>query len=105
MIVVAFIGLLKPAFATKCNHVIFDGQVEIFLLHSGKLCLKDNLVLVFVYVDAGSPCASADGFVIAKSAGQISRKQPINFFLKRSQISERVVPNYSHCTFSSLDIT
>src|SRR5678815_1366474 len=101
MVVITFVRLLKLAFASESDHAVLDREVEIFLIHSGKFGLKDNLILVLVDIDARCPSTPADPF-IAKRATKVGREQTIYLFLKGSQISEGVIPYDSHKQFSSL---
>src|SRR6476619_4350725 len=95
MIVVGVVGFFKATLTSKSDHVVLNRQIKLFLFHSGQFRLEDDLVFVFVDVDARTPRTTADAFV-AERTGKIGRKQPIDLFLKRPEVSERVVSDNTH---------
>src|SRR3954468_18814790 len=95
MIVIRVVSLLKLAFATKRDDVVFNGQIEVFALHAREFSFKDNLVFVLIDIDARVPCSSANP-LLAETTRKICGKEPIHLFLQGTQITKRVIANNTH---------
>src|SRR6266576_3317608 len=100
MIIIGLLLLLEPTFATQRDDVVLNCELEVFTLHSWKLCLEDYVVFVLVDVDTGVPGSPADTF-LAKTCRQIRGKQAVHLFLQRAQVTERVITNDTHLNSSS----
>src|SRR6185369_692123 len=68
MVVVSLIRLLKLALTAEGNDIVLNREIEIFLVHSRELGLKDDMVLILIDVDTGRPGPAADAFIVEGAA-------------------------------------
>src|SRR5687768_11228694 len=67
MVAVSLIRLLKCSLTTQSDHVVFDREVKVFLFHAGEFGFENDLILVLIDVDAGSPGATANTLVAERT--------------------------------------